>query len=133
MRSSSSRLIGGFDPRQESPLGSENGIVWRRSPFGLEPSVPGVDSTGSPVAGQAEHVLCDEVEGELRPAALLPRRAHRRRLRGIERTPVSASRRPAPPSHRGRIRLELLAEDGQIIANGETTAELTPARVITVA
>jgi AcrR family transcriptional regulator len=43
-------------------------------------------------------------------------------------TPVSASRRPAPPSHRGRIRLELLAEDGQIIANGETTAELTPAR-----
>jgi hypothetical protein len=48
-------------------------------------------------------------------------------------TPVRASRRPAPPSHRGRIRLELLAEDGQIIANGETTAELTPARLITVA
>ena len=48
-------------------------------------------------------------------------------------TPVRASRRPAPPSRRGRIRLELLAEDGQIIANGETTAELTPARLVTVA
>jgi len=48
-------------------------------------------------------------------------------------TPVSARRRPAPPSYRGRIQMELLAEDGQIVANGETTAELTPARLVTVA
>jgi AcrR family transcriptional regulator len=48
-------------------------------------------------------------------------------------TPVSARRRAAPPSHRGRIRLELLAEDGQVVADGEATAELTPARMITVA
>jgi hypothetical protein len=43
-------------------------------------------------------------------------------------TPASARPRPAPLSRRGRIRLELLADDGRVLADGEATAELSPLR-----
>ena len=41
--------------------------------------------------------------------------------------PVTSRRRPRPCSRHGRIRLELLADDGSVIAGGEATAELLPA------
>ena len=43
-------------------------------------------------------------------------------------TPVSARRRPTSLSRRGRMRLELLADDGGVIASGEATANLIPLR-----
>lgn len=39
-------------------------------------------------------------------------------------TPANATQRPEPLSRRGRIRLELLADDGRVLADGEATAEL---------
>jgi AcrR family transcriptional regulator len=42
-------------------------------------------------------------------------------------TPAGARRAPRSPSRRGRIRFELLADDGSVIADGETTTELIPA------
>jgi hypothetical protein len=41
----------------------------------------------------------------------------------------SAEHRPSPPpvvARRGRIRLELISEDGRVIADGLATAELAP-------
>jgi hypothetical protein len=43
-------------------------------------------------------------------------------------TPPSARPRREPLSRRGRIRLELLADDGRVLADGEATAELIPLR-----
>ena len=39
-------------------------------------------------------------------------------------TPASSEPRPQPPPGRGRIRLELISEDGSVLADGEATAEL---------
>jgi AcrR family transcriptional regulator len=47
--------------------------------------------------------------------------------------PASSRRRSRGPSTRGRIRLELLAEDGSVISGGEATAELSPAHTRTAA
>jgi AcrR family transcriptional regulator len=41
-------------------------------------------------------------------------------------TPASSSRRPPSLARHGRIRLELVSEDGGVIADGEATAELHP-------
>ena len=41
-------------------------------------------------------------------------------------TPASSRRRPRSPARHGRIRLELLTDDGSVIADGEATAELLP-------
>jgi AcrR family transcriptional regulator len=48
-------------------------------------------------------------------------------------TPASSRRRPRPPARRGRIRLELVTDDGRVIADGEATAELLPAHAGTPA
>ena len=40
-------------------------------------------------------------------------------------TPASVRPRPEPPS-RGRIRLELLSDDGRVLAEGHAMAALTP-------
>jgi hypothetical protein len=41
--------------------------------------------------------------------------------------PVSASKRRASPiAQHGRMRLELVAEDGQVVAEGDATADLRP-------
>jgi AcrR family transcriptional regulator len=48
-------------------------------------------------------------------------------------TPASARRKPASLSRRGRMRLELLADDGRVIAAGEATADLIPLRARTLA
>ncbi len=42
-------------------------------------------------------------------------------------TPASSSRQPHSLARQGRIRLELISEDGGVIADGEATAELLPA------
>jgi AcrR family transcriptional regulator len=52
---------------------------------------------------------------------------------GLSGRPVRARRRPRPSSPRGRIRLELLADDGSVIADGEATAELLPAPAVAAA
>jgi AcrR family transcriptional regulator len=44
-------------------------------------------------------------------------------------TPASSRRRPRSMAAQGRIRLELVSEDGKVIAGGEATAELLPPRV----
>ena len=44
-------------------------------------------------------------------------------------TPASSRRRPRSLAAHGRIRLELVSEDGSVIAGGEATAELQPPRV----
>jgi AcrR family transcriptional regulator len=44
-------------------------------------------------------------------------------------TPTSSRRRPRSLAAHGRIRLELVSEDGSVIAGGEATAELQPPRV----
>jgi AcrR family transcriptional regulator len=44
-------------------------------------------------------------------------------------TPASSRRRPRSLAAHGRIRLELVSEDGSVIAGGEATAELHPPRV----
>jgi AcrR family transcriptional regulator len=42
-------------------------------------------------------------------------------------TPVSSESRPQPPpGRRGRIHLQLIADDGSVVADGEATAELRP-------
>jgi len=41
-------------------------------------------------------------------------------------TPASSRRPPRPLARQGRIRLELVAEDGSVLAGGEATAELHP-------
>ena len=46
-----------------------------------------------------------------------------RRSAGRPRAPGS---RPRAPARHGRIRLELLSDDGSVIADGEATAELLP-------
>jgi AcrR family transcriptional regulator len=43
-------------------------------------------------------------------------------------TPARSRRRPPSLASRGRIRLELVREDGSVIADGEATAELLPAQ-----
>jgi AcrR family transcriptional regulator len=43
-------------------------------------------------------------------------------------TPAGVRRRPRSLSRRGRVRLELLADDGSVIADGEAVAELHPPR-----
>jgi AcrR family transcriptional regulator len=45
-------------------------------------------------------------------------------------TPVSSKRRARALAHRGRIRLELVTEDGSVIADGEATAELRARRQV---
>jgi AcrR family transcriptional regulator len=40
--------------------------------------------------------------------------------------PVSSRRQPRSLAHHGRIRLELVSDDGSVIADGEATAELWP-------
>jgi AcrR family transcriptional regulator len=47
---------------------------------------------------------------------------------GLTGTPASVRRAPRSASSHGRIRLELLADDGTVLADGEATAELLPAR-----
>jgi AcrR family transcriptional regulator len=47
-------------------------------------------------------------------------------------TPASARPRPEPRS-RGRIRLELLADDGRVLAEGQAMAKLTTSRIDTAA
>ena len=42
-------------------------------------------------------------------------------------TPASSRRRPHSLARHGRIRLELVTDDGSVIADGEATAELLPA------
>jgi hypothetical protein len=41
-------------------------------------------------------------------------------------TPASARRQPPSLARRGRIRLELVSDDGSVLAGGEATAELVP-------
>jgi AcrR family transcriptional regulator len=41
-------------------------------------------------------------------------------------TPSRSRHKPSSLSHRGRIRLELLADDGSVLAGGQATAELLP-------
>jgi AcrR family transcriptional regulator len=41
-------------------------------------------------------------------------------------TPANARRRPPSLARRGRIRLELVSDDGSVLAGGEATAELAP-------
>jgi AcrR family transcriptional regulator len=48
-------------------------------------------------------------------------------------TPASSRRRPRSPARHGRIRLELVSDDGNVIADGEATAELLPAHAGTPA
>lgn len=48
-------------------------------------------------------------------------------------TPASSRRRPHSLARRGRIRLELVSDDGSVIADGEAMAELLPARAGTPA
>jgi AcrR family transcriptional regulator len=43
-------------------------------------------------------------------------------------TPTSSRNRPRPLARHGRIRLELVSDDGSVLANGEATAELIPTR-----
>jgi AcrR family transcriptional regulator len=43
-------------------------------------------------------------------------------------TPASSRRPPSSLARHGRIRLELVSDDGSVIADGEATAELLPAR-----
>ncbi len=43
-------------------------------------------------------------------------------------TPASSRRHPRSLAREGRIRLELISDDGSVIADGEATAELLPAR-----
>ena len=43
-------------------------------------------------------------------------------------TPASSRRRPHSLARRGRIRLELVSDDGSVVADGEAMAELLPAR-----
>jgi hypothetical protein len=43
-------------------------------------------------------------------------------------TPASARRDPPSLARQGRIRLELVSDDGSVIADGEATAELRPLR-----
>jgi AcrR family transcriptional regulator len=45
---------------------------------------------------------------------------------GLSGTPSRSRRGPGSLSHRGRIRLELLADDGSVLAGGQATAELLP-------
>ncbi len=47
--------------------------------------------------------------------------------------PAASRHRPHSCPHHGRIRLELLADDGSVIADGEATAELLPAPAGTAA
>ena len=72
------------------------------------------------------------------PAAdLLRGRAHRRRLRGPARHPAErrgtrrhtgggATRHAPPVPARGRVTLELLADDGSVLARGQASAQLSP-------
>jgi AcrR family transcriptional regulator len=48
-------------------------------------------------------------------------------------TPASSRSRPRSLARHGRIRLELVADDGSLIADGEATAELMPAQAGTPA
>lgn len=48
-------------------------------------------------------------------------------------TPASVTRRPRSLSRHGRVRLELLGDDGSVIADGEAIAELRPPRAGTAA
>jgi len=48
-------------------------------------------------------------------------------------TPASSRSRPRSLARHGRIRLELVADDGSLIADGEATAELLPAHAGTPA
>jgi hypothetical protein len=41
-------------------------------------------------------------------------------------TPSRSRSKPSSHSQRGRIRVELLAEDGSVLAGGQATAELLP-------
>jgi len=45
-------------------------------------------------------------------------------------TPAAVRDAPAPVAHRGRLRLELLSEQGTVIGAGEATAEILPAATI---
>jgi AcrR family transcriptional regulator len=69
------------------------------------------------LAGQLESPLADWVD-ELTDAACAALRGTRVRARPP---------RPAPP-HRGRVTLELVSDDGSVIAQGRATAELLPPR-----
>ena len=46
----------------------------------------------------------------------------------ITGTPASSRRRPSSLAAHGRIRLELISEDGSVIADGHATAELRPSQ-----
>jgi AcrR family transcriptional regulator len=48
-------------------------------------------------------------------------------------TPARSSRHPRSLARQGRIRLELVSEDGSVIADGQATAELLPTRAGTLA
>jgi AcrR family transcriptional regulator len=47
---------------------------------------------------------------------------------GLSGRPANATHRPRSLTKHGRITLELLSDDGSVIANGEATADLLPAR-----
>ena len=80
------------------------------------------------VTGPAHAIARRWLAGHLElAAARLPRRARRRCLRGAERDARERATRASLASRRGRIRLELIADDGSVIADGETTTELIPA------
>jgi AcrR family transcriptional regulator len=49
---------------------------------------------------------------------------------GLSGRPAGARRRPRPLSRHGRIRLELLDDDGSVLADAETTAELLPVKAV---
>jgi AcrR family transcriptional regulator len=68
------------------------------------------------LAGHVESPLTDWIDG-LTDAACA----------ALKGTPVRANRprRPQPP-HRGRVTLELVSEDGSVIAHGRATADLLP-------
>ena len=58
-----------------------------------------------------------------------PLHAYREELVAAARAALGGSaararRRPHSVTRRGRVRLELLADDGSVLANGEATAEL---------
>ena len=67
------------------------------------------------LAGQL-HSPLNAYRGELADAACA----------ALSGTPASSRRRPQSTAAQGRIRLELVSEDGQVIAGGEATAELLP-------
>jgi AcrR family transcriptional regulator len=52
---------------------------------------------------------------------------------GLSGTPARAGRRPGPPVRHARLRLELVCDDGEVIADGEATAELLPVPTRTAA